>query len=706
MKPLGAVRPAVLLHPTILDTLLLPFTFSHTSELTTRVVQDAGKKGNRMRFEAGTVFAGYTVESRLGRGGMATVYLVREPGIDRLVALKVLPEQLVDDSQFAARFEQEARVIGGLDHPNIIPLYRYGITDDVPWMALRYVDGGDLASRLTASPLPVPAGLAILRGVADALDYAHGKSVIHRDLKPQNILLTGSGAAYLADFGVAKLLEGTLRLKTATGNVMGTPAYMAPEQAKGEPIGPYTDVYALAVICFQWLTGSLPFDADTPHAILMKHVLTPVPAEALQMLAPSVAAVLERGLAKDPADRFQSASTLVSQLEHALYSPATRSLPAASTPKPRANPSVRSEPRPQAAVASQGSNRLWKVVALTALVMALAIGGYAYWREVLQPAAEQRAAQQHAADEAAAKQAAEAASAKQTADVTAAKLAAEKSNAEKRAADEAATKQVADKLAADKRAADEATAKQVEATQATLIVKADAACQLTVNGEAKGALQANKAKTFKLNPGEQLIECTSGEDSGIKAQQTKSVAAGAQAVVGLALAEKLADKQQEAQQQRAAADSAARERAAAEATARDPGNAGFIDLGNGVLKDTKTGLQWTQNDNGNEIDWNDAKSYCESKAGGWRLPSQDELAAIYDANVPTPKVCLVYRDHGETKNASCKTSVLFHLTANEFWSGTQDGAENALGVFLTDGTRGQFGKSYTYRLRALCARRS
>src|SRR5579862_4035617 len=100
-----------------------------------------------MRFEAGTAFAGYAIVSRLGRGGMATVYLAREPGLDRLVALKVLPEQLVDDARFAARFEQEARVIAALDHPNIVPLYRYGIADDIPWMALRYVDGGDLAAR-------------------------------------------------------------------------------------------------------------------------------------------------------------------------------------------------------------------------------------------------------------------------------------------------------------------------------------------------------------------------------------------------------------------------------------------------------------------------------------------------------------------------------------------------------------------------------
>ncbi|MGB8379383.1 MAG: protein kinase [Rhodanobacteraceae bacterium] len=603
-----------------------------------------------MRIEIGSVFAGYTIVKQLGRGGMATVYLVREPGINRLVALKVLPEDLAFDANFAARFEQEARVIGGLDHPTIIPLYRYGITHDVPWMALRYVDGGDFAMRLAARPLPLPDGLSLLRSVASALDYAHRKSVIHRDLKPQNILLTSDGSVYLADFGVAKLLEGTFRLKTATGSVMGTPAYMAPEQAKSEQLGPYTDAYALAVICFQWLTGSLPFDADTPYAILMKHVTEPVPPGPLGLLAPKVAQVLERGLAKLPEDRFQAASTLIAQLEHALYSPSTRSLTTASVPASRVDPSMRDRRMSETPVASTGSTHRRKTIALIVLALVLSIGAYAYWREVLQPAAEQRAV----------------AAAKQTADVAAAKLVSAKSNAEKRAADEAA-------------------AKQAESTQASLIVKADAACRLTVNGEAKGALQANKAKILKLNPGEQLIECTTSEDLGATTQETKTVSAGAQAVVVLAVAEAIAS----AKQQRAVAEQAAQERAA---------RAGFVDLGNGVLKDTKTGRQWTQSDNGFDIDWDDAKSYCERMGGGWRLPSVDELAAIYDARVPSPKECAT----GHT----CKVSHLFNLTGELYWSGTHSGSTEAWTVYLTYGGWSSDPMSISKIRRALCARRS
>jgi serine/threonine-protein kinase len=348
-----------------------------------------------MRFEAGSQFAGYTVVSRLGRGGMATVYLVREPGIDRPVALKVLPEQLVDDAQFSARFEQEAKLIGSLDHPNIIPLYRYGITDDVPWMALRYVDGGDFATRLAARPLPVPEGLAMLRGVAGALDYAHRKGVIHRDLKPQNILLSGDGAVYLADFGVAKMLEGASSANTAAGEVLGSPPYMSPEQAQGLKLGPYTDVYAFAVICYQWLTGSLPFDADTPHAILIKHIMEPLPTDSLRLLSPSVAAVLERGLAKQPEQRFQSASALIAELEQALYSVATVAVGMQAQPMQPPTPlsqqaSTKRSAMPAPATDARAGNRSWLWIGASALVLAAAVAGTVYWRNAAPPPSNQQ----------------------------------------------------------------------------------------------------------------------------------------------------------------------------------------------------------------------------------------------------------------------------------------------------------------------------
>ena len=325
-----------------------------------------------MRFQNGTKFADFTILSLLGRGGMAAVYLAREAGLERLVALKILPEQLVDDHMFAERFEQEARVIAGLDHPSIIPLYRYGITDEVPWMALRYVNGGDLEPRLKERELETAKSITILRSVASALDYAHMKGVIHRDLKPQNILLTEENAPYLADFGVAKLLEGAEKLKTATGNIFGTPAYMAPEQALGQTLGPYTDVYALAVIAYRALTGDLPFDADTPHAILMKHVSEPLPQTVTSMLPVAVADVLERGLAKDPKQRIQSASRLIEELDRALKS--TDTTPVRFT-VPQALVESRAKAMPEQTTTAMPTSRKRIVHVFSAVVGLIFVGG-------------------------------------------------------------------------------------------------------------------------------------------------------------------------------------------------------------------------------------------------------------------------------------------------------------------------------------------
>ncbi len=358
-----------------------------------------------MRFADGTQFAGYTIESRLGRGGMATVYLAREAGLNRLVALKVLPEQLADEADFAARFAQEAQVIAGLDHPNIIPLYRFGIDEDVPWMALRYVDGGDFADRLTKRPLASEEALKVFRGVAAALDYAHRKGIIHRDLKPQNILLTPDGAPYLADFGVAKLLEGSGKLKTATGSIFGTPSYMAPEQAMGNPLGPYTDVYALAVMCFQWQTGQLPFDADTPHAILLKHVQEPLSQTAMGLMPVGVAAVIDRGLAKDPRQRFQNAGAFIEELERSLRLIATAPAAPVRQTRPHQAPSARvgtqRDPVAPAAPAPAAiSATRWKARAAGWALTIVVLGGgvVAFWPRIRALIPNTAPAQQSRAD--------------------------------------------------------------------------------------------------------------------------------------------------------------------------------------------------------------------------------------------------------------------------------------------------------------------
>jgi serine/threonine-protein kinase len=364
-----------------------------------------------MRLRDGQQFAGYRIVRKLGRGGMATVYLAQEESFQRRVALKVLPDDLADDADFVARFRQEAQTIADLEHPNIVPLYRFGIEDAVPWMALRYVDGGDLAHRLAARPLAIGEGLAVLHALAAALDYAHRRGVVHRDLKPQNVLLTNEGQVYLADFGVAKLLERSAIAKTSTGGILGTPAYMAPEQAQGLTLTPAVDVYALGVIAFQWLTGVLPFDADTPHAVLIKHVMEPLPEAPLAMVSLAVADVLRRALAKTPEQRYASASSLVAALDGALRSASadtvpmktktsTRSDVSPTTPLPRTDAtsqpkksSASATPQPKETVAAAPSSMtptprygLRRLLLLAIAAVLVYYGVHAYQKHAAQQA--------------------------------------------------------------------------------------------------------------------------------------------------------------------------------------------------------------------------------------------------------------------------------------------------------------------------------
>jgi serine/threonine protein kinase len=272
-----------------------------------------------MVLENGSDFAGYRIARVLGKGGMGQVYLASRHDLPRDIALKVLLSAVADDAESSERFRLEARTTAQLRHPHIVTLYDFGIHLGQPWMALDFIDGGDLSQRLTYAPLAHSEGFKLLLSVADALDYAHSKGVIHRDLKPQNILLSRSGHAYLADFGIAKLQNShSLHVKTATGSIVGSPSYMSPEQACGQVLTPASDQYALAVICFEWLTGSKPFTSDTPLAILMHHLQTPPPEAVLERLKPATAAVLRQGLAKAPADRFDSAHALVTALAESV----------------------------------------------------------------------------------------------------------------------------------------------------------------------------------------------------------------------------------------------------------------------------------------------------------------------------------------------------------------------------------------------------
>ena len=250
----------------------------------------------------------------LGKGGMATVYEAYEAPLERVVALKVLPAALMHDGTFANRFNLEARLEARLEHPNIVPVYASGIDAGLPWMSMRLLDGGSLSDLIGPEGLSIEHTIRILRSVAEALDYAHASGVVHRDLKPSNILLDRSNRVYIADFGLAFLLEGHEEL-TRSGTILGTPHYMAPEQGLGQDVDHRCDLYSLGVIAYEMLTGTTPFRGSSPIALLMQHATDPVPVPPRALVPDAQFAVLRKALAKKAEQRWQSGGEFVAALE-------------------------------------------------------------------------------------------------------------------------------------------------------------------------------------------------------------------------------------------------------------------------------------------------------------------------------------------------------------------------------------------------------
>ena len=339
-----------------------------------------------MDLQPETAFGPYRILAPLGRGGMAAVYEAHDPSLDRRVALKVLPAEFLHDPAFAERFGQEARVAAKLEHPHIVPIHAYGIEGGRPWMAMRLVTGGSLAERVRRSPLSPGETAAVLRDVAAALDYAHARGVVHRDVKPANVLLDEAGRAYLADFGIARMLEGS-SVATATGVIQGTPSYMAPEQAMGAKVDRLADVYALGVVAFECLTGRVPYTGTTPVAILMKHVQEPVPEPTAAEVAPALTAVLRRCLAKTPADRWPTAGAFSAALDAAaadapqwadLDSLPTLEVPPSPEPgTPRVGTSALPPVAPPGASGGPSTRRnlLWAAFGGALGLLVLALGG-------------------------------------------------------------------------------------------------------------------------------------------------------------------------------------------------------------------------------------------------------------------------------------------------------------------------------------------
>ena len=289
----------------------------------------------------------YEILREVGRGGMAVVYLARQTDLDRDVALKELGAFHAADPAFAERFLRESRVAGSLSHPNIVTVHDYFEHDAIPFIPMEYIERGSLRPLVGKLSLQQIAG--VLEGVLAGLAHAETRGIVHRDLKPENLMITAQGGVKIADFGIAKALnQAQGRFLTATGTTVGTPTYMAPEQAMAKNIGPWTDLYATGVIAYELLCGQVPFhDTDTPMAILLRQVNDPIPSplSVKPDLDPRLADWLQKLLEKAPEDRISNAQEAWDQLEEIIISicgarwrrearVVQRDQPEVSTPKP------------------------------------------------------------------------------------------------------------------------------------------------------------------------------------------------------------------------------------------------------------------------------------------------------------------------------------------------------------------------------------
>ena len=263
----------------------------------------------------------YEIKSELGRGGMATVYLAYDPRFEREVALKVLPREMLHDPQFRVRFEREAKTIAKLEHSAIVPVYDVGEEDGQPYFVMRYMTGGTLSERLAIGSLSIQDAAHIIDRIASALDEAHAKGFIHRDLKPGNILFDRAGEPYISDFGIAKFTSSQTNV---TGSaIVGTPAYLSPEQAQGDAnVDGRSEIYAVGVILFEMLSGQQPYRADTPMGVVVKQITDPVPhiLDVNPNLPVGLEEVIEKAMAKNRDERFSTTRELSNALNEIVKS--------------------------------------------------------------------------------------------------------------------------------------------------------------------------------------------------------------------------------------------------------------------------------------------------------------------------------------------------------------------------------------------------
>ncbi len=312
----------------------------------------------------------YEIKNEIGRGGMATVYRAYDPSFEREVAIKVLPREFLHDPQFHDRFKREIKTIAALEHPAIVPVYDVGEEDGVPYFVMRYMTGGSLANQIERGKFSLQDAARIIERLASALAYAHTKGIVHRDLKPDNILFDGNGEPFISDFGVAKFSGASTNL-TGSG-IIGTPAYMSPEQAQGEKIDNRSDIYGLGVIIFQMLSGQQPYKADTPMGVVVKHITDPIPE--IHKITPNLPeetdAIIKTALAKDREKRYQTALELSRAMNTAAFG-------AESGSKSGQAKSGRTN-----AASTSGSRRGF-IIGGAAIVLIALLGGYFFRSQIM-----------------------------------------------------------------------------------------------------------------------------------------------------------------------------------------------------------------------------------------------------------------------------------------------------------------------------------